>query len=408
MSRNLKKFANRKFVNTIDIVLLRRLLERHAHGLPSFDFAAFDVPSAARETVAALFLGPETELPEGLVVDVHHLADLGSAAGLDVLLAEARRRGLDFVASDADEARQDPKHVALAAYLDHRDVFEAAADRMASMRFSTIAELIGKDIGLAPRRDAEALDRFRLAAASIYSANLLGDLCRVTCYEDGDEVALVVTHGKPVVSAPVIENGRERTTCWRPVAQARLGYVHGEGRLKLGGVSRTLRARLADAFGVELLGRPGQFAGGEARNLYTLAPLERDWPQVRLTHAFEPAIAKVRVAAVQIDRVVRDMLHAPRPMWSVTVAAPQGCAFASLREMRDDLDFRGGWRLGMVRLELEFRCARGRTPRVIVEIRPNAVAHFRRNRFEGYVLDFLHRNGLRHVRDAPEAAVAAE
>jgi hypothetical protein len=410
MARNLKKFANPKFVKTVDLGLLRRLLERHRARLPDFDFAVFEGdPVVAREAVGALFLGPEAAVPEGLVVDIHHLSDLGTEAGLDILLAEARRHGVQLVAPNAETARQAPKHVALAAYLDHRDIFDAAADRIASQRCSTVAELVGREAGLALQLDAGALERFRVAAGEIFTADLLGDHCRINWYEDGDEVALVVAHSKPVVSAPVLENGLEITTCWRPVHQARLSYVPREGRLKLGGVGKSRRARLADAFGRALLGQDGHFSGSDAQDLYTLEPFERDWPDVRLSHHPDLMIASVRVVAVQADRVICDLFRKPdRPLWSVTIAANDVSAFARLRELRGDLDFRGGWRLGMVRLQVEFKCKRGRAPRVMVEIRPRAVALFRRNRFEGAILDLLHRNGLRHVRDASDASLAAE
>lgn len=410
MARNLKKFANPKFVRTVDLGLLRRLLERHRARMPGFDFAVFDGdPVVAREAVGALFLGPEAAVPEGLIVDVHHLADLGTEAGLDILLAEARRCGVQLVAPNAEIARLAPKHVALAAYLDHRNIFDAAADRIAYQRFSTVAELVGRQAGLSLRLDKDALERFRVAASDIFAADLLGDHCRVTWYEDDDEIALVVTHSKPVVSAPVLENGRERTTCWRPVHQARLSYVPREGRLKLGGIGKSRRARLADALGRALLGQEGHFSGSDAQDLYTLEPFERDWPQVRLTHRPGSTIATVRVVAVQADRVVRDLLHKPgRPLWSVTIAADGQCAFARLRDLRDDLDFRSGWSFGMVRLQVEFKCKRGRAPRVTVEVRPRAVANFRRNRFEGAILDLLQLNGLRHVRHAPDASLAAE
>ncbi len=101
MPRNLRKFVNPKFVRTVDLILLRRLLERHRSQMPGFDFAVFQgEPTLARDAVGALFMGPEAECPEGLVVDIHHLAEVGCDAGLDLLIAEARRNG---VSPDATE-----------------------------------------------------------------------------------------------------------------------------------------------------------------------------------------------------------------------------------------------------------------------------------------------------------------
>ncbi|WP_290750486.1 hypothetical protein [Amaricoccus sp.] len=187
MPRNLRKFVNPKFVRTVDLILLRRLLERHRSQMPGFDFAVFQgEPTLARDAVGALFMGPEAECPEGLVVDIHHLAEVGCDAGLDLLIAEARRNGVDLIARGTEPVLQDPKHVALVAYLDHRPIFDVAADRIAFLRCSTVAELLGRDADAVPRLDEAAVEMFRRTAAEIFEADLHGDLCRVTSYHDDD------------------------------------------------------------------------------------------------------------------------------------------------------------------------------------------------------------------------------
>ena len=97
MAKNLKKFVNPKFVRTVDLVVLRRLLDRHAENLQGLDLSRFgDDPDRTRRRVLNFFAGPEENYPEGLVADLHRIAELGNANGLQLLLEQARRRSVEI------------------------------------------------------------------------------------------------------------------------------------------------------------------------------------------------------------------------------------------------------------------------------------------------------------------------
>ena len=49
---------------------------------------------------------------------------------------------------DADEAKQDPKHVALRLFLDHPGVFDAAADMLSYTTLSSFSEFAGIEEGV--------------------------------------------------------------------------------------------------------------------------------------------------------------------------------------------------------------------------------------------------------------------
>ncbi|HXF88000.1 MAG TPA: hypothetical protein VNK48_06590, partial [Xanthobacteraceae bacterium] len=100
MAKNLKKFANLAFLNTVDLDLMRRLLGRHAGALQGFDMAVFEgSPRKAREALRGYFQGPDGDRPESLVADLFRIAELGNARGLELLLEAARRRGLTIGAA---------------------------------------------------------------------------------------------------------------------------------------------------------------------------------------------------------------------------------------------------------------------------------------------------------------------
>jgi hypothetical protein len=76
MAKNRKKFANQRFIRTIDLTLLRRLLDPHQAALRGLDMAVFDSdPGAARAALYAFFSGPEENHPDGLVTDLHRIAE---------------------------------------------------------------------------------------------------------------------------------------------------------------------------------------------------------------------------------------------------------------------------------------------------------------------------------------------
>ncbi|MBX6330204.1 MAG: hypothetical protein IRY89_16745, partial [Pseudolabrys sp.] len=125
MAKNLRKFANLQFLNTVDLDLMRRLLERHAGALQGFDMAVFEgSPRKARDALRAYFQGPDGDRPESLVADLFRIAELGHARGLELLLEAARRRGLTIgAAPKSDEENEEPKQVALRCFLDQPEVF---------------------------------------------------------------------------------------------------------------------------------------------------------------------------------------------------------------------------------------------------------------------------------------------
>ena len=85
-----------------------------------------------------------------------------------------------------------------------------------------------------------------------------------------------------------------------------LSYSAATGRIKIGGGTRLRRSALSELFADKMLGRSGFFAGPDAQNLYTLAPIERTGCGFAFHHAFDPAIRQVRIVEAQADRLSMD------------------------------------------------------------------------------------------------------
>lgn len=409
MAIDLRKFVNRRFIRTVDPQLLGRLLDRHREGLNGLK--AFHSGLAA-DTLQSFFAGPETCYPEGLVVDLHRVAELGNAEGLGLILDQARR--LDVAIrperdADGGERRQDPKHVALRTFLDHPSVFDAASDMLAlAVRSSSLVEYAGIEPGVEADLGEAARAGFTAEVTAMLEAAFCGSYCRLGWYADGDEVNLVVSHGSIVRTAPIVKGDEERVVSYRDAEQAVLSYCAATGRLKLGDISKARCPAVADLFARCMLGRPGFFAAEGAQDLYTLAPIERTGPDFRFRTGFDDGIREVQIVEAQAARI-DDGPRRGRAFGGSRVVArdARSCALARLDEVMHGGRLGEDWRLEHVVLRIALDCGADRPAQLTAKIRPPSKAAFPRHRFEGRVLKLLHRNGLVRDRVADRTAAAA-
>ncbi|HET6377003.1 MAG TPA: hypothetical protein VFG05_01635 [Methylocella sp.] len=413
MAKDLKKFVNPKFLRTVDLVLLRQLLDRHRAVIKGLEFEIFDHnPADARRAIQDFFAGPDENYPDGLVADLHRIADLGNSTGLQVILEQAVRLGVSIAPEkdeDGSEERQDPKHVALRIFLDHPSVFDAASDMLALIARTSLAEFAGQDEGVEAVIGDKARAAFEKEAAAMFEADLRGRYCRVGWYEDDGEVNLVIAHGSTVTTAEVIEGTGTRVACFRPAEHAVLSYSASSGRLKVGGVAKARRAGTAELFANKILQRPGFFAAADAQNLYTLDPVQRAGFGFSFNHAFDPGIQRVQITEVQVDRVGADPRSGEtRSFHSYVARDGRDNALARLGEMMRGIPLGSDWRLNHMVIRVHFATSGARPAKVTVKLKPPASAMFKRHRFENRIMTLLRRNGLVHERDPGAAAVAAE
>ena len=118
MGYDIKRFINPKFIKTIDVRLMRELFVRH-FGEDAMPVAFDGGATAIRSALTTYFGEPVTDWKEGLVADLHRVAELGGNEGMQLILNEARRQGVllypDPDPEDTQSApiKHDAKHVAL-------------------------------------------------------------------------------------------------------------------------------------------------------------------------------------------------------------------------------------------------------------------------------------------------------
>ena len=413
MAKNLKKFVNPRFIKTVDLTLLRRLFERHGSQLQGLDLGLLDRdPDLARQGLLEFFAGSEQNTPRGLVADLHRVAEVGTRAGMDMLLERARAMNVVLIPAQdiaAVEHRIDPKHLALRAFLDHPAVFNAASDLVALMRLTSLAEFDGLDEGVEARLDDQTRKAFEQAAARLFEADLHGKYCRVGWYPDDDEVNVVVTHGTPITTVPVVEGGEERIISFSTAEQAVLSYSASAGRLKVGGVSKARCADFAEMFAAIMLERPKFFAAPDAQELYTLKPIEAAGFGFTFDHAFDPTIRRIQIVEAQADRITTDPRSGEeRRSWSLTMRDSTNALFRLCSEARRIVFSQDGYRLNHIVFRVQIEPEGERPARLTVKLKPPGSAMFKRERFEGQIMTLLRRNGLCREREHRDLAAAAQ
>ena len=413
MAGNLKKFVNPRFIKTIDLILMKALLARHEGEFTSFSVDLLDQEDdTARDALHDLLTGAEDSYPEGLRADLHRIAELGDSRGLEVIQTQADRQGIDLFPDmktgdeDAPNKAHDPKHIAVRVFLEHPDLFDAAADHMAMLAADRLHEYAGLERGVTIDLTKEKVEMFGAAVAELFRDAFLGDYCRVGDYADGDEINLVVGHGSMVSTMPVVEGLQERVISVRQIAHAVLRYSENTGMLRLARIRKAHQPEIAELFAAIILERPGFFDGDDAQDLYTLRPVELAGPDFVFDHAYDPMIDRVLIIEAAADLMVPGKKGYPRVARTLRSRDLGGEA---LRHFGGTpVSFAGSWRLGEIVFRILFEGDGKRQPQVTVKLRPPGVVQFRRTQHEARVMTLIERNGMTNDRDDFEVVDAAE
>ena len=413
MAGNLKKFVNPRFIKTIDLILMKALLARHEGEFTSFSVDLLDQEDdTARDALHDLLTGAEDSYPEGLRADLHRIAELGDSRGLEVIQTQADRQGIDLFPDmktgdeDAPNKAHDPKHIAVRVFLEHPDLFDAAADHMAMLAADRLHEYAGLERGVTIDLTKEKVEMFGAAVAELFRDAFLGDYCRVGDYADGDEINLVVSHGSMVSTMPVVEGLQERVISVRQIAHAVLRYSENTGMLRLARIRKAHQPEIAELFAAIILERPGFFDGDDAQDLYTLRPVELAGPDFVFDHAYDPMIDRVLIIEAAADLMVPGKKGYPRVARTLRSRDLGGEA---LRHFGGTpVSFAGSWRLGEIVFRILFKGDGKRQPQVTVKLRPPGVVQFRRTQHEARVMTLIERNGLTNDRDDFAVIDAAE
>jgi hypothetical protein len=324
--------------------------------------------------------------------------------------SDAPSRTVALVPAEESEGEHiNPKHLALRAFLDHPRVFDAASDILALATRQSLSEFAGSDEDIEPELTELTKAAFERATAKLLKADLRGSYCRVGWYGDEDEVNIMVTHGAVVTTTPAIKDGVEQVISFRGAEHSVLAYQTETGRLKVGGVPKAQRAAIAEIFACSMLNRPDFFAGTESQNLYTLEPIEKKGFAFILDRAFDTGITRAAIVEVQIAKATPSAgpseIHGP---WALTVR-DRWNALARMEQLSKFITFGADrYRISYIVISLAFDIGTSKPARLTIKLKPPGSLVFRRQRFEGRVLEFLRRNRLCREHGSAASVAAAQ
>jgi hypothetical protein len=399
MSQKVRKFINPRFVNTLDLSLMRRLLERSKEELKGFDLTVLDGDEEeAREELLKFFAGPIDGYPAALRGDLHRIADLGTAKGLEIILEQARRAGIDLFPElkkpDAEEPTKahEPKHIAVRVYLEHPDLFDVASDYNAMLSADRPEPMYGKKRGVPADLTPEKVDAFKTAITKLFTNDFLGDFNRVGVYDDEDEIVLVMSHSAAVTTLEIARGAKREVISVRLIGEAVIRYSENNGMLRLARVRKALHAEVAEIFAREVLGAPGFFEDAALRDVYTLEPVEKAGLAFAFDHSHDPLIEKVDIVEVAADLMVPGKSGGMRIERTLRSRRVAGGALAGFKGT--PVDFSGSWRIGELVFRVTFKSEKPRKPQLTVRLRPPRVLQFQRSQHEARIETLIARNKL--------------
>ncbi|MEX0853882.1 MAG: hypothetical protein WD036_11460 [Bauldia sp.] len=409
MATNLRKFVNLKFLKTCDLALMRQLMSRYRGAHAGIDLKVFNgEEDEIREALRKFFERPESGYPQALVADLHRIADLGTGHGMRRLLERAKVAGVALSPIPKESDKADAKYVALKAFLEHREVFDAASDLLSLETTVALTELRGGTGDTKPTLNRKTKAAFEAAAKAFFSSEKMGSHCRIGWYDDGDEVRIVAVHGTEIETEWVVEGEKEKVISFRPLGTTVLAYDPVEGRLKVGGLPKAQRPVLAAIFARTILKQETFFDRDDAGDLYTLDPVENAGFAFRFDHRFDQGVRSVKVVEAQADRIAATRVNRrANRLWSVLIK-DRNNALERMGQVTSVSFGPAAYRLAHIAFRVEFESEARPHPRVTVQLAPPGTAAFKRERFEGRIMDLLRRNGLCLDRKPAEVAVAAE
>ena len=406
MARNITRFADRTFFHTVDLNLLERLLAECG-------VAAGDLPSDHGERADALF-DIFFKADEGSL-DLHEalysIMRLNNHNGMSLLLDLAAQHDVRIKspvppgAAAGDPPPTTPKHLAVKARLDHREIFNTALDQMAFVLPRAPLQWQGLEENVRPRDDKGSRGQFRDAVSSYFESRYRGEFCDVKWFDEPDELDVLVVHGKHLQTILREHMGQEAPLTFHELRTATLRYNTTTGLLKVTGEDDRDKKQLKDLFASHILKQPKFFDHVDSQNLYTLEPVAQAGQGFVLRRG-DDSLLRWAIREIQFDEGERwDGRRNRRPRWGQTVWHVSN-AVAHLGESMPDLDWTAV-RFTYMKIWLEFRLD-GRKRPAFVTVKPPGILRGPQGKLEPRVLAFLRHNHLSRPTRPSAAAAAAD
>ena len=407
MPSRVRKFVCREFTNTVDLDLFRKFL-RQFPGDGRIDWD--QLPEDDREKREALFqiFQRAEDLPVELQNALHCAKILAGDAGVSRLVELAEAYDLILVPSQDGRERADRvdnRSLVLLAFIHHRKLFDRAVDLTRIWSVTRPLERIAARNGVLTRHeDLLFREDFRKAVSTYFQRKYCGQYCDVRWYPDGEDINILVLHGKNTRTANVEEEGEERALPFREIAEDTIRYSPASGWLKVGAPSVRDARKLVELFAEHLIGDKNFFSDPLSDEIYTLEPINEAGPDFQFRYGWDHRVTNVVVREVLLDDggLIGKRRRSP---WNDRVRDDQN-ALARMAWLGIDARNR---QLDIAAVKLDFHLRDGDRDSVVrVNLEPPNTASFQDHSYEDVIFSHLERNGLRRGPRPDPTALAAE
>ncbi len=267
-----KSFISLSLLEGVSPPLLARLLEPYGAFLATAGVTLDDSPASIARLHRAL---SGDDVPEDLADALLQIEALADEDNHDEMLAQAGHEQLDLFARAKRLSSED---LAFTIYLDHRDVFQAAAPALGTERVTRFVEFCGHAPPSAPAFGSRTRkERLLEAMRSWFSARHRTGYVELEVVETPDELNFHVVHGRPAKRRTVISEDECKRTSLSYIPDKHDLVIYDARTHKL-----CVNAQFAiennfyrRAFGEVYFGHAEHF---QPRSVFTGAPIQEEGP----------------------------------------------------------------------------------------------------------------------------------
>lgn len=282
---------------------LQRLLARHARDCAELGLRLDGLAAEDDAVVHAWLRARSSLLPLGLAVDLERIDDLATNRGAAALIEAARRAGADFRSLGLDALE-----VSARAFLDNRQVFEAAHGRHVIGTLRGTTEFMGQRARPAARFDDARVHALEGDLGRQFDARARSAHCRITVGAHEHRLVFTVAHGAMMHADEALDERptlvvdgdgpdylTDRAVRYRPLRRDVVVYDADAGLLRIrASDAPTIRA-YRRAFGELLTGDAEWFGTGPIVSLEPLSQLGRE------VEVPTPGLREVRVVGLVLE-----------------------------------------------------------------------------------------------------------
>lgn len=373
MAIDKKKFNEKRFVNHVPLPLFKEFLSKYEESLPGVELATLDT-----EKLFDLLLNTSDDYPGEMAEALHQMNDLCRPECFDQIIHLARDQGIKLLDVDEEVAIEE---LAMRAYLRAPRAFQRVWDEELIQSSNFPGEWAGKD-----ERDIEVsskkLNAFKKALRDHYQAEYQGDFCRITDYDDEDEINFIIRHGSRWVRETKEEGGEEQTFIFRPTRQDLISYDCVRGMIKVKARREDEQTILRDLFAEHIVGDKRFFDHDGHDQLYTLEPLKAKGTSFEFTGGLG-ADDQVTVCEMKIESDNGQKRFATTVSTKLDVLEIIDTHYKDIDLSIDEI----------IHVKVRFRLIReGKVRRKTVKIKPPSVCHFDHRTMEDSIMKILREN----------------